>query len=388
MSGSGSFDTRLAHFGEEAKYDGAVVPPLFANSLFVFDKTEDLQRSLTETHAGAPYVYSRVSNPTLDLAERKIADLEGTEAAKMVGCGMAAITDAVFSCVQAGSHVVLPDTAYGPARELVTKYLARFGVTHTLVDGSDAQEVVDAFRPETTLCYLESPTSAVFQVQDVAAITKVARERGITTAIDNTYATPLCFRPIEHGVDLVCHSATKYFSGHSDTTGGVVCGTREHIDRITRNEVSLLGNASSPFAAWLITRGLRTLKLRLDRHRESANRIAAWMETRPEVARVHHVSLDSHPQKDLYARQFSGSTGLFSFEPANQDLQAVRTFCDALRLFGRGISWGGFESLVVPIRVSGKSFPEPRWVVRLFIGLEDPEDLRADIEQALLLTGV
>lgn len=360
-----------------------MVPPLYQNSLFTFDRMEDLHRAMYERTHLAPFHYSRVGNPTLDLLERKLCDLEGTDAARILPSGMAAMAFGILSLVEGGSHVVIVDGVYGPTRGLVEDYLARMGVTHTFVDGRSVEAVADAIRPETTLVYMESPTSMTFRLQDVEAIARVARERGVATMIDSTYNTPLHLQPARLGVDVVAHSLTKYVSGHSDVTGGAILFDRERLERFTKREGVLFGATAMPYAAWLLTRGLRTLKLRLKEHEAAANHIAAWLETQPGVERVHHIALASYPQAELFRRQYGGSGGLFAFEPKTQDRAKVFAFCDALRLFGRGISWGGYESLVVASQVRPCDYDAPSWHVRLFIGLEDPADLVADIAQAL-----
>lgn len=376
-------ETLLAHLGEDEKPHGAVVPPIFQNSLFTFDSSEELLSSLEKNPIGPPHHYTRISNPTSTLAEQKIAALEGAEACKTVGCGMAAITSAVTHLMKSGSHAVVPDTAYGPVRVLLERYLDRFGVSVSYVTGTCTDEIIDAIRPETTMVYLESPSSILFRMQDIPAVTAECQKRGITTVIDNTYNTPLHLQPHSLGVDLVCHSATKYLGGHSDIIAGAITGRKELIDRIVMREVNLFGNSLHPFSAWLLIRGMRTLPLRVKAHEAAANKIASWLEEQPEVARVHHISLPSYPQKEIYQKLFKGSGGLFSFEPKVQDRAKVLEFCDRLKLFGRGISWGGFESLVVPLRAQPADYPEAKWVVRLFIGLETVEDLQADIQQAL-----
>jgi cystathionine beta-lyase/cystathionine gamma-synthase len=375
--------TRLAHFGEDVKVAGAVVHPIFQNSLFVFDRTQDLLNALEVDPFGPPHHYSRISNPTVDLLERKLADLEGTEAAKVVGCGMAAITAAIMSCLSSGGHVVCPDTAYGPVRNLLNTYLDRFDISVTYVSGRDTDEIIAATRSNTQLIYLESPSSALFRMQDIPAITAFAKSRGIRTVIDNTYASPLLMNPHALGVDLVCHSATKYIGGHSDVTAGVICGTEQDIRRIGLRDTNFMGNILHPFPAWLLMRGLRTLGVRLPVHTHNAQVLAEFLEAQPDVDVVHHLGLASYPQRDLVTKLMRGTGGLFSFEPKNQTKDAVLAFCDGLKLFQRGISWGGFESLVVPIRVTPADYPEPKWVIRLFCGLEDAEDLRRDVEQAL-----
>ncbi|HZH99432.1 MAG TPA: aminotransferase class I/II-fold pyridoxal phosphate-dependent enzyme, partial [Fimbriimonadaceae bacterium] len=308
-----SLDTLLQHFGEEEKILGAVTPPIFQNSLFVFDEYEGFLETMLENPGGPPHHYSRFSNPTVEVVEKKIALLERAEECKVFGSGMAAISCAMLSCLQAGSHVVAVDTCYQPVRKFLDLYLPKFGVRVTYVDGTSTEELLDEIRPETSCIYLESPSSLVFRLQDLEAIARVAREKGITTICDNSYASPLYQNPLEFGIDLVVHSATKYLAGHSDITAGVVCGSAERIDGILRNELQFFGSIIAPFPAWLLLRGLRTLKRRLKQHELSGNRLAAWLRTRPEVERVHHVSFEDHPQRDLYLKQMRGSGGLLSF---------------------------------------------------------------------------
>ena len=377
--------TRLVHLGEETTIEGAVVPPIFQNSTFVFDTVQELFGAIADVPAGPPFSYSKSGNPSLNLAERKIADLEGVDACKLVGGGMAALSLTILAHTAAGAHVVLPDTAYFPVRALLDGLLARFGVTHTLVDGRNKEDFLDAIRPETTLVYLEAPSSIMMRMQDVEAVTAEARGKGIATMFDNTYNTPLHFNPARHGVDVVCHSVTKYMGGHSDLMAGAICTDAARMDRFVRTELNAFG-AAAPFVAWLVTRGLRTLTLRMKRHEATANALAAWLETRPEVARVHHVGLPSYPQKNLVDRLLKGTGGLFSLELADPSLATAQCFANALKLFGRGVSWGGHESLVVAMSVKTIDAPEGRAVVRLYCGLEEPDDLRRDLERALAIS--
>jgi cystathionine beta-lyase len=379
--------TLLTHFAEDEAILGAVVPPIFQNSTFVFESTEELLDQMDNRPGEAPHHYSRFSNPTLEICERKLAALEGTESCKLTGTGMAAMTIAISAHVSAGDHVVAVDTCYGPVRKFLRDYLAKFGVAHSFVDGLCLEKIESALRPETRLIYLETPSSLLFRLQDVEAIARLARERGITTILDNTYNTPLHFTPHALGIDLVCHSATKYLGGHSDLMAGAICGTRERMERIVAQELGFFGSVLHPFSAWLLLRGMRTLPLRMRHHEEAGNRVAAWLEERPEVARVHHLGLPSYPQRELFLKMLKGSGGIFSFEPKVQDKTRIFAFCDALRLFKRGISWGGHESLVVPQPVCPSDYPEERWIVRLHCGLENPEDLVQDLEQALAQLG-
>jgi len=376
-------DTLIQHYGEEEKVHGAVAPPIYQNSLFVFDSIDELGEAMSKTPSGPQHHYSRISNPSLDIVEQKLAMLEGTETCKVLGSGQAALTMAVMSCVKQGSHIVCVDTAYGPLMQLVGDYLARFGISHTFVDGSEVNEVVAAIRPETTAIYLESPSSLIFRLQDMGAIAQIAKERGISTICDNTYNTPLHMKPHDIGIDIVCHSATKYLGGHSDLTAGILCTSNERMEKIVRYEVNLLGSILHPFQAWLLNRSLRTLSLRLSRHEETGNAVASWLEARDEIERVNHIGLATYPQRDLYKRMMSGSGGLFSFEPKIQDPVKIKAFCDSLNIFQRGVSWGGFESLVVTMPVKPLGYDRQTWVVRLFCGLEDPKDLIADLKQGM-----
>lgn len=377
-------DTLLQHLGEEQKVGRAVTQPIFQTSLFVYDTMEQLQGLLQDpSYPDGPHAYSRVSNPNTRTLEKKIAMLERTEDARVFGSGMGAISAAILNSIQSGSHVVAVDTIYGPSKGFIESYLTRFGVTVTYVDGLTPESVLDAIRPETALIYLESPSSLVFRLQDIRAIAEGAKAKGVRTLIDNTCATSIYQQPATMGVDFVVHSASKYLGGHSDLVAGVLCGSQSDLENVFMNEVQYLGAILPPFPAWLMTRGVRTLKLRIKRHEETANQVATWLSARADVARVNHVSLPSYPQADLYRRQMGGSGGLFSFELKNQSREFTSAFVNALGVYQIGVSWGGFESLVVPSLIQPFGYDEPTWVIRLFCGLEDPGDLIADLDQAL-----
>lgn len=375
-------DTLIQHLGEEVHHLGAIAPPVFQASNFLFPSVEAYHSAQTSFTGDPPYVYSRVSNPTVDLAEHKIAALEGTERCRVTGSGMSAITLALMSLLTKDSHVVAVDTCYGPVKSLLDEYLPRFGISVTYVDGLCVEDMIDAIRPETKALYLESPSTFVFRLQDLRAISAAAKEKGVATFIDNTYATPLFQNPAELGIDYVLHSASKYLGGHSDIVAGAICATEARMRPILQYEINLVGSALAPFSAWLLIRGLRTLPVRLRRHQESGNAVAAFLEDHPDVDRVHHVGLPSFPQKALRDSQMKGAGGLLSFEPKRQELEYVKRFTNALKLFGLGVSWGGFESLVVPVETQPLGYPEKRWVIRLFTGLEDVNDLVTDLKRA------
>lgn len=373
----------VAHDERDDRHYGAVHVPVYDTSLFAFPSVESMERAGADPDG---YVYSRGNNPTVRALERKLAELEGGESARCFATGMGAISAAVLSSVRTGDHIVCVDQAYGPARELMGGYLRRFGIETTFADGADLAAIEAALRPNTKLLYLESPTSLLFELQDLRACARMARKRGIRTIADNTWATPLYQKPLALGVDLVVHSLTKYAGGHSDAMGGVVIGGAEAVAGLSRSELVLLGSVMSPQAAALVMRGLRTLPLRMERHQASASAVAACLEALPFVGRVHYPGLASHAQRGLALEQMSGSGGLLSFE-AGEDRGKLVRFVDALTAFRIGFSWGGYESLV---SLQEGSVGSPRRkvpVVRLFVGLEDPGYLIEDLMNAFRAAG-
>lgn len=370
----------LAH--DEPFPGGAVVPPIYQTSLFTFASYQEM----AETFAGKRRqpIYSRGDNPTVMEFEQRVAALEGAEAARGFSSGMAAISATVLAFVGAGERMVAVRNCYGDAYRLFERLLPRLNVKVDYVDGSDP-DAVRAALPGAKLLYLESPTSMMFELQDLTHLTRLAKEQGVVTTIDNSWATPVFQKPILHGVDLVLHSASKYLGGHSDTVAGVVAGSAAHIAHINQHTYSVLGGKLSPFEGWLLLRGLRTLHLRLPHHMTSGLAIAERLKGHGHVARVHHPVYSNHPGKATLA----GYSGLFSFEAA-EDID-IPAFVDALRFFRIGVSWGGHESLVVPAMASLEQTPglnsmarfgvSPR-TIRLHVGLENVEDLWDDIQQA------
>lgn len=380
-------DTLAAHAGDDPfRFMGAAAPPIFETSTFVFQSVADAIAAFANEQEH--YVYTRRRNPTVRVVEEKLAAMEGAEECRLFASGMAAISAAILSCVRAGDHVVCVDTAYGPAKAFITGYLSRFGITATLVDGRDPAEWEAAVRPNTRLFYLESPSSGLMKLQDLAAVTAVARRHGIATICDNSYSTMLLQRPLELGVDLVVYSGSKYFGGHSDVLAGAILGPAERVRQIGDAEIPLLGGVIGPFEAWLIGRGLRTLPVRMRQHQLNAAKVAEFLAGHDRVARVHYPGHPSHPQYELALRQMRGASGLLSFELDTRDLEQASRFVDALRLFRLGVSWGGYESLVfLPIIGAMHKAPEANWpspgLVRIHVGLEDVADLIADLDQAL-----
>lgn len=385
-------ETMLQHLGEDDHVLGAVVPPIFQNSLFVFDTWEEFRSAMDQqsdpTIPGARCIYSRMNNPTLDLVGQKLAALEGAECGRFFASGMAAISAAIMASTRAGSHVVCVDTCYGPTRAFLQDYMPRFGVTTTFVVGSDTQEIIDACRPETSLVYLESPSSIIFHLQDLAAIAAFAKQRGIKTAIDNSYSSALLQRPVDFGIDYSVSTATKYFGGHSDLVAGSVACSKVLMQELIQNEGQYLGAPLGPFQCWLVLRSMRTMHLRMRQHAETANRVAAWVRSQAWCAEVYHVGFDDFPQRELRDRQMLGSGGLFSFMPKEQDPARLQAFTQAMQIYQLGVSWGGFESLCVPLEFQPMDWPEKKWLIRLFNGLESADDLIADIDQAARVGGI
>lgn len=381
----------LHHLGEElpaasadACFGTAVSPPIMQTSTFSFESFDAFRRAMAD--ATESILYTRGNNPTAMLVEQKIAALEHAQRAKLVSSGVSAITAAVTAFVGAGDHIVVVRDCYSWTKFLSQDYLARFGVSATFIDGTDPAEFERAIRTETKVAYLESPTSMTFMLQDLRSFASIARERGIKTVIDNTWCTPLYQNPIDLGIDLVVHSATKYLGGHSDALGGVIAGSDEDVRRIILTEYMLHGPVCDPFAAWLILRGMRTLHVRMPVHFESTKKIAAKLEGHPFVERVLYPFLPSHPQYALACSQMRGGSGLFSVILNTLSEDAVRVFTDSLRFFKKAVSWGGYESLVYPAAAAYKAgtAPEDRVsLVRLHIGLENAEELLSDLEQAL-----
>ncbi|MBL7962358.1 MAG: aminotransferase class I/II-fold pyridoxal phosphate-dependent enzyme [Flavobacteriales bacterium] len=376
----------LTHLGEDRErgFD-AVVPPIVQSGNFTYP-TVAAMRAVVQHEYDRP-LYTRGFNPTVAMLRKKIAALEGAEDALVFSSGSAAIAAAVMSFTKAGDHIVCVQKPYSWTKKLLVELLPRFGVEHTFVDGMDAENYRKAVRPNTTFFILESPNSLTFELQDIAAVCTIAKEHGIITLCDNSYNSPLFQQPIALGCDLVAHSATKYLNGHSDVVAGVLAGSHAHIRQVMMKEFMTLGAAPSPHDAWLLMRGLRTLPLRMERSADNAEKVARFLEAHPKVKRVHWPGLESHPQHALTKRQMKRVAGLMTIELDAPDVAAVERFCDALKTFLIAVSWGGYESLQWPVCAlqgpSGYYTDLPFTLVRLYVGLEDPDTLISDLEQAL-----
>jgi cystathionine beta-lyase/cystathionine gamma-synthase len=379
----------LTHLGEEREaYFNSVAPPIMQSSNFTY-KTFDEFRSVLKDEVNNP-LYTRGCNPTVAILRKKLAALEGSEDALVLSSGSAACSAAVIANVKAGDHIVCVQKPYSWTYKLLTQFLSRFGVEYSFVDGTDPENFRKAIRPNTTLMFLESPNSISFELQDIAACVKIAKEYNLITVCDNSYCSPLFQNPIAMGVDIVTHSGTKYINGHSDVVAGVLCASKEMVDKIFYSEYMTLGTNISPNDAWLVLRGLRTLPLRIQRSQESAMKVVAYLEQHPKVEQVVYPWSKSHPQYELAQKQMKGAGGLFSVIFKAKDLPTMEKFCEAMApVFLMAVSWGGYESLQVPTALFykldslGDAPSLPFTMVRYYAGLEDPEIMIAAFEKAL-----
>jgi cysteine-S-conjugate beta-lyase len=370
--------TDIVHAGRDPfAHHGFVNPPVYRGSTVLFKTLESFEKR------DQRYVYGRRGTPTSEALEAAIARLEGGVRAWLAPSGAAAIATALVSFLKAGDHILVADTVYLPTRKICDGPLQRFGVETTYYDPTLGADIAGLMRPNTTLVYTESPGSLTFEVQDIPAIAAAAHAAGALVAMDNTWASPLYFKPFEHGVDIAIQAGTKYIVGHADAMLGAVTVTEPLAPRLVA-EAGGLGICAGTEEMYLGLRGFRTLDVRLERHWRSSLEIARWLEGRPEVARVRHPALPSHPQHELWKRDFLGASGLFSIELKPCPRHAVASMIEGLELFGIGASWGGYESLVLPFDAA-KARSATAWqpegpTVRLHIGLEDVADLRADLE--------
>jgi cystathionine beta-lyase len=373
--------TKIVTAGRDpASYHGFVNPPVYHASTVLYPSAEDFVAHRSR------YQYGRRGTPTTEALEGALQELEGPNCAgvSLLPSGLAAISAALLAVVHSGDHILVTDSAYQPARNFCEQVLKRLGVTTTYFDPLIGAGIAGLFQPNTKLVYLESPGSLTFEMQDTAAIAKAAHDKGALVLMDNTWATPLYFRPLDHGVDLVIQAGTKYIGGHSDVMLGTVSANSATVAAL-KTSVRLNGLCEGPDDVYLGLRGLRTLEVRLDRHFENGVAVGKWLETRPEVLRMLHPALPSHPQHAIWKRDFSGASGLFSMVLKPVPQKAVYAFLDELELFGIGASWGGYESLAIPfdctaIRTATKWAPGGP-TVRFHIGLEAVEDLCADLER-------
>ena len=379
--GALAVETRLVTAGRDpSSQHGFVNPPVYHGSTVLYPTAADLLARRSR------YQYGRRGTPTSEALEDALRSLEGPNCAgvSLLPSGMSAISTALLSALQAGEHVLVSDSVYRPTRIFCDTALARLGIETTYFHPLIGAEFSSLFRPNTRAVFLEAPGSQSFEMQDVSALAAIAHARNATVLLDNTWATPLFFRPLDKGADLVVQAGTKYIVGHSDVMLGTVSANAAALPRL-KETMNAFGLCVGPDDIYLALRGLRTMAVRLERHQKSGLAVARWLASRPEVLRVLHPALESDPGHAIWKRDFTGASGLFAvvLKPAPE--AAVHAMLDSLRLFGMGFSWGGYESLVIPFDCSGYRTATP-WnpggpTLRFHIGLEDVGDLTADLDQ-------
>lgn len=385
------FSTRAIHHGyDAAAHHGSLNPPVYLTSTFTFDTAEAGGAMFAGEQQG--HFYSRISNPTLDQLERRIANLEGAEAGLATASGMGAISSVFWTLVAAGDEVIIDKTLYGCTFAFLTHGLTKFNVSVVPVDLTDPENLSNAISDRTKVVYFETPANPNNRLVDIAAISQIARKNGAKVVVDNTYATPVLTRPLEHGADIVLHSATKYLGGHGDLVAGLIVGSAEDIGQVRLVGLKdMTGAVMSPLTAMLILRGLKTLELRVERHCQTAMRVAEALEAHPAVSHVHYPGLDSFPQRELARRQMSNFGGMIPFEVVGGKEGGI-AMMNRLKLIQRAVSLGDAESLIQhPASMTHSTYtPQERadhgiaeGLVRLSVGLETAEDLIDDLMAAL-----
>lgn len=376
----------LNELGEDRDaYFRAVSPPIVQTSNFAFKTVDDLRKAFENEYSG--WLYSRGLNPTVEILRKKLAALDGAEDCLVFNSGAAAIFASVLANVKAGVHIVSVKDPYTWARKMFDEILPRFGVTVTYIDGRSITNFENAIQSNTTVIYLESPNSWMFDLQDLSAVAQLAGSKNIVTICDNSFCTPLYQKPYAMGIDLVLQSATKYISGHSDVVAGVLSGSRKQIERIFNSEYNNIGSGIQPFNAWLLIRGLRTLPARLERITRTTQTVIDFLLSHPRVEEVIFPLHPSFPQYELAQRQMNGGCGLLTFTIKTQSCETIEKFCNSLKHILMAVSWGGHESLIIP-KCAGLQRADfnAEWALhrslRLYVGLEEPEYIIADLEQA------
>jgi cystathionine beta-lyase/cystathionine gamma-synthase len=377
----------LTELGEDREnYFNAVAPPIMQTSNFAFKKIADLRHAFEDEMSG--YLYSRGLNPTVDILRKKLAALDGAEDCLVFNNGAAAIFAGVLANVRSGDHIISVKNPYSWAQRMFDNILPRFGITTSYIDGKTITEFQNAIRPETAFIYLESPNSWSFSLQPLKEVAALAREKGIITMLDNSYCTPIYQRPIEMGIDLAMQTATKYIGGHSDTLGGVLSGSHAIIKKIFDSEYLNIGSGVTPFNAWLLLRGLRTLPVRLDRISVTTEKLVAFLKQEPKIGQVIFPLDESFGQYELARQQMSGACGLITFTLKEGSIEKITRFCESLEHILMAVSWGGYESLIIPkaAGIDPSKFDAgnvEHQYIRLYCGLEDADYIIADLRQAL-----
>jgi cystathionine beta-lyase/cystathionine gamma-synthase len=371
--------------GDLSKKNGPLSTPIYQTSTF---EVTDTEQQVRVTHTDM--FYTRYGNPTHTVAESAIAELEGTDAALLFASGMCAVTTTVLALLKSGDHIVSQRDIYGGVTKFFTQWLPKLGIEVTLVDTNDYEQHARAIRPNTRMLYLESPTNPMARIIDLKKVSAIAKQHNLISMIDSTFATPINQRPAEYGIDLVMHSGTKYFGGHSDLIAGIVAGRQDLIDKIHETRTTLGGNMD-PHAAWLLLRGMKTLAVRVQRQNENALKLAQFLSKHPKVKRVYYPFVEGNPQRELAMQQMGGGGGVLSFEIEGSGEDACRV-AESLRLFTLAASLGGVDSLVtIPVLTSHamisagerRQMGVTEQMIRLSVGIESADDLIADLNRGL-----
>jgi methionine-gamma-lyase len=383
------FDSKLVHAGAPPDPYGSATVPIYQTSTFAFKSAQNGADRFAGTADG--YIYTRLGNPTIDALERNVAELENGTGAVATSSGMGAIASVYMGLLEQGAHVVGTASLYGPSRGLIEKHFSRFGVESTYIDTSRTENVCRAIRPNTRMIYVETPSNPAMVVTDLQAVAAIARERGCHLVVDNTFASPYLQKPLDLGADVVVHSVTKFLNGHADVVGGIAVAKDPSVYRQVRQMMVNLGCNMDPHQAFLVLRGIKTLAIRMERAQAGAILIARWLEAHPKVEWVRYIGLESHPQHDLAKRQMSGFGAMISFE-LKGGLTAGRVLMDNVHLATLAVSLGGVESLIEhPASMTHVGMAHDDrlqagitdGLVRYSVGIENVEDLIADLEQAL-----
>lgn len=384
-------DTRLIHAGRSKKWTGnAVNPPVVRASTIVFDTMQELKEATKQRGNRVPF-YGRRGTQTHFAFQEAMCELEGGAGCALYPCGAAAISGALLSFLKQGDHLLMVDNTYEPTRGLCDKLLSGLGIETTYYDPMVGAGIVDLIKPNTRVIFLESPGSLTMEVQDIPAICQVAQAHNIITILDNTWASPILCQPFELGVDISVQAATKYIIGHSDVMLGTASANAKYWPQL-REHSYLMGYCASADDVYAASRGLRTLGVRLKQHEQSALKIAHWLANRPEVATIRHPAFSDNPGQPFFKRDFTGSNGLFSFVLKQGTAEQVQAFIEGMQHFKMGFSWGGYESLITATMNVQAMRTATKWsysgpLIRLHIGLEDPDDLLADLTQAFFRFG-
>lgn len=388
--GKYGFDTVEVHAGEPRDMYGALIPPIYQTSTFYFDSTDDAAKACDDLQN--TYAYSRITNPTQDYLERKLAALEHGKGAVVYASGMGAVTGALFALLKSGDHAIFTKAKYSGTEEIATEWLPRFGIEYDTFAAEDLGQLEMLIKPNTRLIYIETPANPTMVLVDIEAVVKIARKHGIKVFMDNTFASPYNTNPLDFGVDVVIHSLTKYIGGHGDILGGaVISNDLDFLRECRLGTLMHFGSVIAPFTAFLVCRGIKTLGVRMRQHNENALKIARWLESHPKIETVRYPFLESNPQYELAKRQMRGGSGMISFDVVG-GLEAGKRFINKLKLCTLAVSLGDTETLVEQAAAMTHTMI-PREIreaagindgmIRMSVGLENPDDIIADMEQAL-----